>query len=214
MSNSRIQTAGRARIWLANLLLVAGAMGVGIWAWSMVHGAIVQTRDNSAFEGRLLNGEPWSPAVRNGDLVGRLIIPRLHLRATVREGAGEDTLAVALGHIPGTAWPGQNGNVGVAGHRDTLFRALRNIAKKDRIEFQTLAGSYQYEVESTTIVPPRSVGVLARGEQPEITLVTCYPFQYVGPAPDRFVVKARLVSQVVSERRRSSLPPSPPSAHR
>jgi len=142
------------------------------------------------------------------------MIPRLHLRATVREGAGEDTLAVALGHIPGTALPGQNGNVGVAGHRDTLFRALRKIAKKDRIEFQTLAGSFQYEVVSTATVPPEDVGVLARTGHPEITLVTCYPFDYVGSAPERFVVKARLVSQVVSERRRSSLPPSPPSAHR
>jgi sortase A len=190
--------------------MLAGATGVGIWAWSIVRSAMVQTRDNSAFERRLVNREPWSPAVRNGELVGRLIIPRLHLRATVREGAGEDTLAVALGHIPGTAWPGQNGNVGVAGHRDTLFRALRKIAKQDQIQFQTLAGSYQYEVESTAIVPPGDMGVLAPGEQPEITLVTCYPFDYVGSAPDRFVVKARLVSQAVSERTRSSLPPSPP----
>jgi len=191
-------------------------MGVGVWAWSMVHGAIVQTRDNSAFERRVRNRELWSHVVRNGDLVGRLIIPRLHLRATVREGAGEDTLAVALGHIPGTALPGRSGNVGVAGHRDTLFRVLRKIAEKDQIEFQTAAGIYQYEVVTTEIVPPEDVGVLAPGEQPEITLVTCYPFHYVGSAPDRFVVKARLVSQAVSEwsERRSSLPPSPPSAHR
>jgi sortase A len=176
----------------------------------MVHGAMVQTRDNSAFERRLANREPWSRAVHNGDLVGRLIIPRLNLRATVREGAGEDTLAVALGHISGTAFPGENGNVGIAGHRDTLFRALRKIAKNDQIQFQTLNGTYLYEVESTRIVSPQSVAVLERGDHPEITLVTCYPFHYAGSAPDRFVVKARLVSHQdqLSERRRSSRPPS------
>jgi sortase A len=201
MSNSGIPKTNRARRRLAGLLLLAGALAAGIWAWSVVRGAIVQTRDNAAFERRVhdqsaaVNGSPTPPVVRNGDLVGRLVIPRLNLRAMVREGAGEDTLDVALGHIPGTAWPGQNGNVGVAGHRDTLFRALRRIAAKDRIQFQTFTATYEYEVESTGIVAPQNVGVLAPGGHPEITLVTCYPFHYVGPAPDRFVVKARLVSQ-------------------
>ena len=117
---------------------------------------------------------------------------------------------MALGHISGTAFPGENGNVGIAGHRDTLFRALGRIAKNDQIQFQTLSGSYLYEVESTKIVSPQSVAVLAPGDHPQITLVTCYPFYYVGSAPDRFVVKARLVSHQaqISERRRSSLPPS------
>src|SRR6202041_1007025 len=98
--------------------------------------------------------------IQNGALLGRLAIPRLNLRAVVREGAGEDTLDVALGHIPGTALPGQAGNVGVAGHRDTLFRGLRKIEKNDVIEFQTPAGSYSYKVESTQIVKPKDVSVL------------------------------------------------------
>ena len=117
------------------------------------------------------------------------------MRAVVREGAGEDTLDVALGHIPGTALPGQPGNVGIAGHRDTLFRGLRKIEKNDVIEFQTPAGSYSYKVESTEIVKPEDVGVLDASEHPEMTLVTCYPFYYVGAAPSRFIVKARLITE-------------------
>jgi sortase A len=133
------------------------------------------------------------PPIQNGALIGRLAIPRLNIRSVVREGAGQDTLDVALGHIPGTALPGQPGNTGIAGHRDTLFRGLRKIEKNDVIEFQTPAGSFSYKVESTSIVKPDNVAVLQAGQRPEMTLVTCYPFYYVGSAPDRFIVKARLI---------------------
>jgi len=136
---------------------------------------------------------PPRPTPRDG-LVGRLVIPRLHLGEIVREGDGAGTLSVALGHIPGTAFPGQEGNVGVAGHRDTLFRSLRSIEKNDNIQFQTLTGSYNYRVDSVEIVKPTDVAVLAPGSKPQLTLVTCYPFYYVGAAPDRFIVKAHLVS--------------------
>jgi len=134
---------------------------------------------------------PQPAVVWNGERLGRLVIPRLRVSAVVREGVGEDTLGIALGHIPGTALPGAAGNVGVAGHRDTLFRSLRHIRKDDVIEFQTLNGTYRYQVDSTRIVTPKDVDVLAASSRPEMTLVTCYPFYYVGPAPDRFVVKAR-----------------------
>jgi sortase A len=137
--------------------------------------------------------QPLRP-IPNDGLVGRLVIPRLQLGEIVREGDGADTLRLALGHIPGTARPGQGGNVGVAGHRDTLFRSLRSIGKDDRIQFQTLTGNYDYRVESIEIVRPDDIGVLAPGRYPELTLVTCYPFYYVGAAPERFVVKARQVT--------------------
>ena len=87
----------------------------------------------------------------------------------------------------------QPGNAGIAGHRDTLFRGLFKIEKNDLIEFQTPAGSYNYQVERTSIVKPDDVTVLHASQHPEMTLVTCYPFYYVGSAPDRFIVKARLV---------------------
>jgi sortase A len=113
----------------------------------------------------------------------------------VREGTGEDTLGLSLGHIPSTALPGQNGNVAVAGHRDTLLRGLGGIRQNDLIFFETLGGKYVYQVERTQIVKPEDVSVLKTGQHPELTLITCYPFYYVGSAPDRFIVKARQVSQ-------------------
>jgi sortase A len=134
---------------------------------------------------------PVKTSPETNALLGRLNIPRLHLSATVREGADEETLAVALGHIPATALPGQPGNVGIAGHRDKLFRSLKDIRSNDLIELQTLSGNYVYQVESTQIVKPTDVSVLKAANYSELTLVTCYPFYFVGAAPDRFIVKAR-----------------------
>jgi sortase A len=123
-------------------------------------------------------------------MIGRLEIPRLNLSVMVREGADEGTLSRAVGHIPGTALPGNVGNVGLAGHRDTFFRALRNIRADDTIELETTAGTYRYAVKSTRIVTPRDVSVLQASGGETLTLVTCYPFYYVGSAPKRFIVRA------------------------
>lgn len=123
-------------------------------------------------------------------VIGRLEIPRLKLSVMVRQGADEGTLRTAVGHIPGTALPGIIGNVGLAGHRDTFFRPLRNIREHDVIELQTTAGIYRYLVSSTQIVSPRDVSVLKASGGETLTLVTCYPFYYVGSAPKRFIVHA------------------------
>jgi sortase A len=127
-------------------------------------------------------------------LLGRLSIPRLRLATTVREGTGSDTLLLAAGHIRGTALPGSAGNVAVAGHRDTFFRSLEGIRNDDLIVFETLEGRYEYKVESTKIVPPQDISVLQPGRDSELTLVTCYPFEYIGSAPNRFIIKARQVA--------------------
>jgi len=111
----------------------------------------------------------------------------------VREGTGEGTLGLAVGHIPNTALPGEKGNVGLAAHRDTLFRGLKDIRQNDLIQFETLSGNHSYRVETTRIVKPEDVSVLKPGPAPELTLVTCYPFHYIGNAPERFIVKAREV---------------------
>ncbi len=133
-------------------------------------------------------------AVRNrpakGDLVGRLEIPRVGISVMVVEGAGHDELERGAGHIPGTAFPGQGGNVGIAAHRDTYFRPLERIHSGDTITLQTLEGLYRYQVSSTRIVHPEDVSVLYPGARETLTLVTCYPFHYVGPAPERFIVRA------------------------
>jgi sortase A len=144
--------------------------------------------------------EPRKPSLEKNGLVGRLQVPRLHMNGMVREGTGEDTLGLSLGHIPSTALPGQSGNVAVAGHRDTLFRGLRGIRRDDVILFETLGGKYVYRVEGTQIVKPEDLSVLKPGQEPELTLITCYPFYYVGSAPDRFIVKARQVSQDLAEK--------------
>ena len=135
-------------------------------------------------------GEPPAPS----SVIGRLEIPRLKMTVMVREGADGKTLHRAVGHIPGTALPGYAGNVALAGHRDTFFRSLRNIQKDDAIDFETENGTYHYLVESTDIVGPRDVSVLAASHGQTLTLVTCYPFYYVGSAPKRFIVRAALVS--------------------
>jgi LPXTG-site transpeptidase (sortase) family protein len=146
------------------------------------------------------------PFLNKDGLVGRLTIPRLHLSAMVRQGADEKTLGLALGHIRGTALPWQNGNVGVAGHRDTLFRGLREIDKNDRILFETLVGTYAYQVEDREVVKPQNVSVLKAHEYPELTLVTCYPFDYIGSAPERFIVKARRVPLTQTEQETTKIP--------
>jgi sortase A len=136
------------------------------------------------------NQTPGTGPLPRLSVIGRLEIPRLNLAVMVREGADEGTLSRAVGHIPGTALPGNIGNVGLAGHRDTFFRALRNIRSDDVIELQTTAGTYRYLVKSTRIVTPRDVSVLQASGGETLTLVTCYPFYYVGSAPKRFIVHA------------------------
>jgi sortase A len=181
--------------WLERALLIGGLVAVDVWVWSHAITAVWQGWDSHMFD-RMRQEQPrveMHPA-RHEDLVGRLTIPRLHLSAMVREGTDEATLARALGHVAATALPGQPGNVCVAGHRDTLFRPLRQIHKDDVIQFETSGGSFVYQVESMHIVSPRDVSVLKRSSWPELTLVTCYPFNYIGSAPDRFIVKARQIT--------------------
>jgi sortase A len=99
-----------------------------------------------------------------------------------------------VGHIPGTALPGESGNVGLAGHRDTFFRPLKDLKMQDEVQVSTLKGVFKYQVVSLRIVDPSNVGVLAPSGENVLTLVTCYPFYYVGPAPQRWIVRARQVS--------------------
>ncbi len=130
-----------------------------------------------------------------GSPLGRIEISSIGLVAMIMEGVDGKTLRVAVGHIPRTALPGQQGNVALAGHRDTFFRGLRNIHKDDEITLVTLHGSYLYRVDSTQVVDPKDIKVLAPTVGDILTLVTCYPFYFVGPAPNRFIVRAHRVSE-------------------
>jgi len=125
-----------------------------------------------------------------------LKIPRVDLVVPVLPGTDELTLNRGVGHIEGTALPGTVGNVGIAGHRDGFFRGLKDLAVGDRLELVTLDHTEAYRVESLTIVPPEQVSVLDPTSVPTVTLVTCYPFYFVGHAPQRFIVRATRVERV------------------
>ena len=130
----------------------------------------------------------------SGALIGRIEIPALHLSVAVLEDDQSKSLLRGLGHIPGTAELGGLGTVGLAGHRDTFLRPLRKISPGMEIRASSDAGTYHYIVDSTEIVTPDDVGVLQTRSRPELTLITCYPFNYIGRAPRRFVAHAHLVS--------------------
>jgi sortase A len=190
------------RTFFSSLLFFLAGAAIGIWLWSYARQAADQKHDEETFAREQGSAPVPSPApspkaakANNGAVVGRLSIQKIHLRAMVREGSDDNTLDVALGHIPGTALPGHRGNVGIAGHRDRLFRRLAEVNKDDRIQLQTPAATYTYQVDDMAIVKPEALSVLAAGHGAQLTLVTCYPFNYVGSAPKRYIVKAHLISQ-------------------
>jgi len=127
----------------------------------------------------------------------------------VLRGTNEWTLNRAAGHIEGTALPWQQGNSAIAGHRDGVFRPLKGISRNDLVRLTTFKGTYQYRVDKIQIVEAANISVLAPSPNPEITLVTCYPFYFIGDAPKRFVVTARRVEENNSEPRATSLPALP-----
>lgn len=124
------------------------------------------------------------------DLLGRIEIPRIGLKAIVRKGDDEETLDRAVGWIDGTARPGEGGNTALAGHRDTFFRPLERVRVNDHIRLVVPPNTYEYRVDSLSVVTPAEVSVLQSSGTEELTLVTCHPFRWIGPAPDRFVVRA------------------------
>ena len=132
-------------------------------------------------------------AGREDSPLGRIEISTIGLTAMIQEGTDARTLRRAVGHIPGTPLPGQQGNVVITGHRDTFFRPLHNIRKDDEITLTTLSGFYRYRVDSTEVVEPEDTNVLADTDDAVLTLVTCYPFYFVGPAPKRFIVRAHMI---------------------
>jgi sortase A len=138
-----------------------------------------------------------SPGLRHlaeaGHAWGRIEVPRLRLDALVAEGIDPATLRVAVGHVPDTAFPDEIGNVALAGHRDSFFRPLRDLTAGDVVRLTTPLGTFSYEVDSIAIVAPDRTDVIAYRAERVLTLVTCYPFTYVGRAPQRFVVRARLL---------------------
>lgn len=133
---------------------------------------------------------------RPGRAWGRFEVPRLGVSVLVAEGVDERTLGVAVGHFPGSAFPGEVGNVALAGHRDTVFRVLEDVWPEDVVLLTTQDGVFEYRVEWLAIVDPDRTDVVAPTDDSLLTLVTCYPFEYVGRAPLRYVVRARSVERL------------------
>ena len=131
-----------------------------------------------------------------------LSIPAVKLEVPVLEGTDEFTLNRAVGHIDSTPKPGQNGNVGIAGHRDGFFRGLKDLQQGDLIELITQKETARYVVDEILIVPPKDVSVLRSRSKASLTLVTCYPFYYVGSAPQRYIVHASITNPVDRPRSR------------
>jgi sortase A len=133
---------------------------------------------------RRASREPASPPL------AVLRIAKIRLEVPVLPGTDDFTLNRAVGHIDGTALPGTDGNSGIAGHRDGFFRGLKDIGPDDAIELETLRGKEVYRVERISVVYPEDVSVLDATPRRSLTLVTCYPFYHVGPAPQRYIVRA------------------------
>ncbi len=140
------------------------------------------------------SAETDRPPAPQRAFVARLEIPSISLSTLVVDGVDEVTLRRAVGRIPQSSRPGDPGDVALAGHRDTDFRALGELETGDLLTLRTVDGEFSYAVESIRIVPPDRVDVLAPADHPTLTLVTCYPFRYVGPAPLRYIVRAREIA--------------------
>jgi sortase A len=126
--------------------------------------------------------------------IGRIDVPSLALSAPISGDVDDRSLRLGVGHIRGTAMPGGLGTVGLAGHRDSFFRPLRRIQPGMEVNLTDSSGTFHYLVDSTEIVTPDKVSVLDIASQPELTLITCFPFNFVGAAPRRFIVHAHLLS--------------------
>ena len=182
--------------WAQRALFACGILLLGYCAFALVDAWTFQRRESMNLDRLLRDRRAESggaPAPAANGLIGRMQIPRLGLSVVVVEGVARTTLRRGVGHIPGTALPGEDGNVGLSGHRDTFFRPLKDLRIKDEIQISTLKGDFMYEVESLRVVEPSDVGVLEPARENVLTLVTCYPFFYIGAAPKRFVVRARQV---------------------
>lgn len=202
------ETWNRTLKWIERTLLTAGVV-LGAWcAATMLEARFVKSipvPHQYVDVSKSLPGDSGNPnpapvpaAPAPGTWLARIEMPSLKLAATVLEGSDDGTLSRGAGHIEETSFPDDvsaGSNIGIAGHRDTIFRPLRNVHDGDPLTLTTPKGTYRYRVVKTAIVGPDDVYVLDPTTTPTVTLVTCYPFEFVGHAPKRFIVQATLVDK-------------------
>jgi len=210
--------ASRIKQTLSYLLLACGAILIFLGARTLWESAFGQNSAAREFEVQAASSSTSaisrgsdrdfvlrpviSPVIRRGETVAKLIIPRLETQLFVMEGDGDSELRRGPGHLADSARPGNRGNCIIAGHRDTHFRPLKDIRTGDDILVQTDDGQFLYRVNKTSVVSPSDTRALQPTRSAVLNLITCYPFYYVGSAPKRFVVEARLAG-AVSFRERS-----------
>ena len=211
--------------WMKKLerpLIILGALLFFVYASARIHGFILSRAEVKRFKSQQLLAQEldkgteatgkapdfsvWSPKRIQGyqeslashftPAMALLRIPKIHLEVPVLEGTDDLSLNRAVGHIAGTARPGEisDGNIGIAGHRDGFFRGLKDVATGDRIEIMTPKQTITYVIDHIIIVNPSDVSVFAPRSRSSVTLVTCYPFYFVGSAPQRYIVQASLAS--------------------
>jgi len=185
--------ATRLATWV---LLATGLIALGYAAYVVADAHAYQATERTRFEQARNNAVVVPPsntvtALPEGEVIGEIQIRRLGLTAVVAQGESAATLQRAVGHLSDTALPGELGNVVLAGHRDTFFRPLKGVRPGDAITLKTQEGDFEYLVESSAVVRPSNIQVLEPTGGRTLTLITCFPFSYVGSAPDRFIVRAR-----------------------
>jgi sortase A len=193
-------TKRRSRHWIAGALFRVGVVLLGIYLRNYAQAEAYQSVQSSRLESALQESPSPGGAAHAAPviaaepdakgMIGRIEIPRLKISAIIAECIDTATLKRAVGHIPLTRLPGQVGNVGLAAHRDGFFRGLGDVRKNDLIRIVTPQGTYSYHVEWGEVMDPHRVDVLDSTSERWITLVTCYPFHWIGKAPQRFIVRA------------------------
>jgi sortase A len=180
-----------------HFFLVLGIFALGYAGFVFADSHIYQAVEIEKFERASLPSKPR--ILVEGDVIGEIQVPRLKLNAIVVQGESSATLRRAVAHISKSALPGEWGNVVLAGHRDTFFRPLQDVRLGDEVRFKTPERSFEYLVESIEVVAPNDIQVLEPSTGHDLTFITCFPFHFVGPAPKRFVVRAREVDRMAHE---------------
>jgi sortase A len=183
---------------MERVLWTTGATALAFSGFYWGNGAYQQAQGERELAQMFSESSPRRPSLQPGSLVGRIRVPRLDMASVIFEGTEEAQLRKGVGHWSGSVLPldpdNAAGNVVLAAHRDTFFRKLQQIQVGDRVILETVDGEALYSVSETRVVSPTAVEVLQPTGGPVLTLITCYPFQFVGPAPDRFIVRAHLES--------------------
>jgi sortase A len=186
----------RAASWFESFLWMIGCAALGYCAFLWGRAEYDQIQGNRQVDQGQVPQVSVERPLAAGSLVGRIEIPRLKLSAVIFEGTDDPTLARGVGHLSGSAVPGKIGNLVLAAHRDTFFSPLKNIRKGDEIDVTGPQGAFRYLVDSTEVVAPDATEVLRPTDSATLTLITCFPFRYIGNAPDRFIVRGKKIGSL------------------